>query len=155
MLRLALIYALLDCADQIESCHLEAALALWAYCRDSALYIFGGREPDSVAQRVVSALEDGPLSATELFKVFNNHVSKARLAAALQELIASGRVAEKREPAKTKPKTVFTLCEQCELCELSPADLRGGKDNSQNSHNSQANFDLAVDRWAGPPEVEI
>ncbi len=155
VLRLALVYALLDCAAQIDICHLQAALAMWKYCRDSALYIFGGREADSTAQRVISALEGGPLTATKLFKVFNNHISKARLAAALQELIASGKVAEQRELAKTKPKTVYLLCEKCELCELSPSYPDKEKDNSQNSHNSQTDSDPVVDRWTGPSEVEI
>src|SRR6516162_2583405 len=39
--RLALVYALLDQAPQIDVVHLDAALVLWHYCVASARYIFG------------------------------------------------------------------------------------------------------------------
>jgi hypothetical protein len=42
VLRLALIYALLDCSTHIRSEHLHAALAFWQYCEDSARHIFEG-----------------------------------------------------------------------------------------------------------------
>src|SRR5262249_23993595 len=48
VIRLALIYALLDCRvgddtvrTHIDVAHFEAALAVWAYCETSALRIFG------------------------------------------------------------------------------------------------------------------
>ncbi|HEX5422265.1 MAG TPA: hypothetical protein VFW94_01855, partial [Candidatus Acidoferrales bacterium] len=40
VIRLALLYALLDCSDCIRSEHLRAALAFWQYCEDSARFIF-------------------------------------------------------------------------------------------------------------------
>src|SRR5215213_3330495 len=40
-LRFSLLYALLDQTPAIECIHLEAALALWEYCEDSAHYLFG------------------------------------------------------------------------------------------------------------------
>jgi hypothetical protein len=40
VIRLALIYALLDCSDNISEGHLRSALAVWDYCKDSAKYIF-------------------------------------------------------------------------------------------------------------------
>jgi hypothetical protein len=48
VIRLSLIYALLDSSPVIQQVHLEAALAVWNYCRESAAYIFGdsiGRSP--------------------------------------------------------------------------------------------------------------
>ena len=41
VLRLSIIYALLDCSVAIRGEHLEAALAVWDYCLASARYIFG------------------------------------------------------------------------------------------------------------------
>ncbi len=40
-IRLALIYALLDSSPVITLPHLEAALALWRYARDSTRWVFG------------------------------------------------------------------------------------------------------------------
>ena len=36
VIRLSLIFALLDSKDQIDTVHLEAAMAVWAYCDQSA-----------------------------------------------------------------------------------------------------------------------
>ena len=43
VLRLTSLFALLDCSPMIRPVHLKAALALWQYCEDSALYLFGYR----------------------------------------------------------------------------------------------------------------
>ena len=43
-MRPALLYALMDCSDVIQVEHLQAALAVWAYCEASARRIFGGGE---------------------------------------------------------------------------------------------------------------
>jgi hypothetical protein len=40
--RIAMIYALLDKSDQIDTIHFQAALRLWNYCSESAAFIFGG-----------------------------------------------------------------------------------------------------------------
>jgi len=45
VIRLALAYALLDCTHQIDVVHLEAAMAVWAYCEESATRIFGDSLP--------------------------------------------------------------------------------------------------------------
>jgi uncharacterized protein DUF3987 len=50
VLRLALLYSLLDGADEIEIPHLEAALAIWRYCEDSALWIFGTEKEHQAAE---------------------------------------------------------------------------------------------------------
>jgi hypothetical protein len=40
--RIAMIYALLDRSDQIDTVHFQAAKRLWDYCSESAAFIFGG-----------------------------------------------------------------------------------------------------------------
>src|SRR5437763_14431983 len=49
VMRLACLYALLDCSTVISRKHLEAALALWQYCENSARFIFGDDLGDPVA----------------------------------------------------------------------------------------------------------
>ena len=50
VIRLALIYALLDDEMQIDLPHLGAALAVWAFCEDSATQIWGDMLGDDVAE---------------------------------------------------------------------------------------------------------
>ena len=46
--RLALIFALLDKKDAVDSEHLQAAKKLWDYCMDSARFIFAGETKEQV-----------------------------------------------------------------------------------------------------------
>jgi hypothetical protein len=48
--RLAMIYALLDRSDQIDTRHFQAAKRLWDYCSESAVFIFGGATSE---QRII------------------------------------------------------------------------------------------------------
>jgi hypothetical protein len=51
VLRLSLVYALLDCSDEIQPAHLEAALAVWEYCQRTAEWIFSNLSGNSIADR--------------------------------------------------------------------------------------------------------
>jgi len=55
--RLAMLYALLDNAKLVDVVHLDAALAVWDYCADSARYIFGKRLGDPTADSILDALQ--------------------------------------------------------------------------------------------------
>src|SRR5215475_9105819 len=56
VVRLSLIYALLDAATEIGPQHLAAALAVWRYCFDSARFIWGDALGDPVADEVLRSL---------------------------------------------------------------------------------------------------
>jgi hypothetical protein len=56
--RFSLVYAVLDCAEFIRREHLEAALAAWRYCGDSARYIFGESLGDPDADAIMAALRE-------------------------------------------------------------------------------------------------
>jgi hypothetical protein len=56
VVRLALIYALLDKSYQIEPVHLRAARAVWDYSEASVQYIFGASLGDDVADTILTAL---------------------------------------------------------------------------------------------------
>jgi hypothetical protein len=64
VVRLALLYALLDRYNQIEPIHLRAALALWDYCERSARSIFGDALGDRDAQAILNALRAAPAGLT-------------------------------------------------------------------------------------------
>jgi hypothetical protein len=86
VLRLALLYAALDCSAVIERVHLEAALALWGYAERSAAYIFGDKLGNPDADVILDALRRcGPcgLTRTQLRDLFGRNLSAERIERAL------------------------------------------------------------------------
>lgn len=77
VLRLALVYCLLDRwqsankAPRIAVEHLEAALAVWSYCEQSAMQLFRGRGEDAFANKLLALLSTQPMTKHEL----NKHLS--------------------------------------------------------------------------------
>ena len=108
-LRLALIYALLDGRKQIQEHHLDAALALWRYAQESALYIFGDRAADPLEEKILEALKQGPLTATELSRAFSGHISRERLQPILQQLEAQQRISITKQKNGGRPKLIIAL----------------------------------------------
>jgi hypothetical protein len=110
VLRLSLIYALLDGSPSIQRPHLEAALALWQYAEDSARVIFGDATGDPIADRILAALRaNGPMAQSELVDLFGRHVGGARLNRALEALVAAGMIRSVREETGGRPRTVWEV----------------------------------------------
>lgn len=107
-LRLTLLYALLDGQSQINENNLRAALAMWRYAQESALYIFGERAADPLEEKILEALKGGPLTATELSAVFGRNISKERLQPVLQQLEAQQRISITKVRGAGRPKLVIT-----------------------------------------------
>jgi hypothetical protein len=92
--RLAMLYALLDGKDEVEECHLQAALAVWEYCEASAAHIFGDSLGDPVADDILRALKQAGaegMARTAISNLFGRHQSANRLGAALCILALRGR----------------------------------------------------------------
>jgi hypothetical protein len=79
VLRLSMLYALVDGTLHIDVSHLLAALALWEYVEASALYIFD-EDDDPKATRLLKALRDAGdkgLSRSDIsVNVFQTRVKK-------------------------------------------------------------------------------
>ena len=93
-IRLALIYALLDGAPEIDEPHLRAALAVWEYCEASAARIFGTALGDPIADEIEQALKrqlPGGMSRTAIRDLFGRHQTTDRIGAALSLLLTKGR----------------------------------------------------------------
>jgi hypothetical protein len=100
-IRLALLYALLDGSPQIESIHLAAALAVWAYCEASARCIFADISGDPIADTILRALRNAKtdgLSRWDISNLFNRHAPANKIEAALGKLLAEGKT--RREMCK-------------------------------------------------------
>jgi hypothetical protein len=94
VVRLALLYALLDCSSQIRQPHLAAALALWEYCEQSVSTIFGDRMGDPIADEILTALRSSPtgLTRTEISALFNRHAKTGQIGRALDLLSMQGKI---------------------------------------------------------------
>ena len=114
-LRLSVVYALLDGSGLIDIEHLEAAYAVWQYCEQSAVFVFGDRLGDDVADRLLEALRrvapDG-LDGTAQREVFSGHVPGKRLAHARAELEQLGLAVTRTENTGGRPRVVTYACAQ-------------------------------------------
>jgi hypothetical protein len=73
---------------------LEAALAVWDYCEQSATQIFGDLVGDDVADTILQALRvasPNGITRTEISALFSRHVSSSRLSLSLDLLRRLGR----------------------------------------------------------------
>jgi uncharacterized protein DUF3987 len=103
-MRLACMYALLDCSLVIRRVHLEAALALWQYCEDSARYVFGDAIGDKLADEILGALReasDTGLTRSQIRDLFGRNINADRISGALKCLAENGLAHTRRESAAT------------------------------------------------------
>ncbi|MFO1324171.1 MAG: DUF3987 domain-containing protein [Burkholderiales bacterium] len=92
-LRLALLYCLLDGAEQIDVPHLLAALAVWEYCDATARFVFGASIGYRIADEIMRWLGkagDAGMTRTDIRDAFGRHQSTERTGAALDMLRAKG-----------------------------------------------------------------
>jgi len=105
VLRLSCIYALLDHSTLVRRWHLEAALAVWQYCEDSARVIFGDALGNRVADQIRKALGDAPegLTRNDLRELFGKHRSSEEIAVALRILNAHNLAECEKEGTGGRP----------------------------------------------------
>lgn len=109
VMRLACIYALLDCEEAIKLEHLEAALALWQFCEDSARYIFGNQTGNKTADAIYAALlgaADG-LTKTQIRDLFQRNQTANQINTALKLLIELGKVESIKEGTDGRSREIF------------------------------------------------
>jgi hypothetical protein len=98
-MRLACIYALLDCSQEVRREHLQAGLAVWDYCEASARYIFGDTLGDATADEILRELRAHPegLARNDIREHFGRNKSSAEIGRALGVLHEYGLVRVERE----------------------------------------------------------
>ncbi len=102
VLRLALLYALLDDSERIGSAHILAALCVWEYSKASALHIFGDRLGHPAADKIRAALRASPegLKRSEIWDLFGHKTNKSIIDTSLRLLSRYGHaVSETRASA--------------------------------------------------------
>ncbi len=108
VLRLSIVYALLDRSKTIKKVHLEAGLALWDFCEASAQIIFGDSTGDPSADRIYQLLGQGPKTETEISHYFGRHISSAQMKLALDKLEALSRIKCNKRKTRGRPTTVWS-----------------------------------------------
>ena len=110
VIRLAVLYALLDRSVAIGADHLRAALAVWRYCEDSAAHVFGGRTGNDLADRLLSMIraagEDG-ISRADLRLGIPHKTTTPAFDVALAYLQRRGLAASRSEPTPGRVKELW------------------------------------------------
>lgn len=88
VMRLATLYALADGSSDIEVAHLDASLALWRYCLDSARYIFGDSLGNPVADDILVALQAAGASGVSRTEMSREVFGRNRSAREISRAIA-------------------------------------------------------------------
>jgi len=128
VMRLAAIYAILDREFDVGLSHLEAAMAVWEYCDQTALHLFGDPRNDRKMGKLLDALEKakGGLTKTQIRRqVYRSHLTLMELDGVLGQALASGHVVYKEESTKGAPRHVYLLRRDLGNCALSALSARG------------------------------
>lgn len=111
VLRLSLIYAVLDRSPVIRAEHLHSALAVWDYADASARRIFGDVLGLSVADVILAALRTrGPMTREEITHLFHRNKKATEIDPALGLLLEQGKVKRSSRPpegGKGRPAIVW------------------------------------------------
>jgi hypothetical protein len=104
VLRLSMIYALLDGSSTIREEHLLAALGLWRYCRHSARLIFVDASGDPLTDRLLTLIRETPgISRNEIHRRISSNVKAAELVKVLAKLRDTGLVRVEKIETGGKP----------------------------------------------------
>jgi hypothetical protein len=109
VLRMSLVFALLDSSNVIRVPHVRAAYALWRYAADSARYVFGSSTGDGLADEVLAVVATGPTTRTDLHRSLGNHVSSRDLDRVLRKLAGAGRIKREKQATPGRPAEVWRL----------------------------------------------
>ncbi len=155
VLRLSVTHALgsTQAPTELDVEHLEAAWALWSYCRAGAAYIFEDRLGDDVADRLLDELRragPGGLARDDQHKVLGRHIAAKRLDIARSLLVAKGLAVETEQPQEGGVGRTRTVLR----------DARQVRDISHVSHVSAISHtnraappsDQGIAQWTGEGE---
>lgn len=110
IVRLAVLYALLDGQKTIQPEHLHAALALWDYAGRSAAWALGQTTGDPLAEHIHAALVRSPdgLTRTQIRDLCQRNLPANRVEQALANLAAAGRAQRQRTITGGRPAELWT-----------------------------------------------
>lgn len=111
VLRLSVIYALLDKSNVVKVEHLSAALAVWEYCERSAVLIFGQRLGDPTADRILESIRNAGgagMSENDIYELFGKHKSANERTRAVNLLLSLGLIKAEKQETGGRPRTTYS-----------------------------------------------
>jgi hypothetical protein len=109
--RLAFNYAALDGVSKVTPEHLNAALAVWNYSRDSVLYLFGDKTGNETADKILATLRKTPQGAklTDIADWTGRNQPKEKLHEALDLLLRHrlARFVQVKSGGKGRPSQLW------------------------------------------------
>jgi hypothetical protein len=110
VIRLALLYALADGERQINTEHLQAALALWDYAARSANWALQGATGDPLAEQIHAVLQAHPggLTRSQISDVLQHNRPAEQIHNALNALALTGRATRTQIPTAGRPAELWT-----------------------------------------------
>jgi hypothetical protein len=120
-LRLSLLYAAMDGTPVIKTQHVNAAYAVWQYCRASAAYLFRTTTGNHRADKLYNYLQErGPIARGQVMdKVFGTHdLAPGEVEECIAALTTAGLLLVKKEATGGRPVEYLSP-----LFPLSPARL--------------------------------
>lgn len=114
VLRIACVFALLDCTDQVTPDHLRAASHIWNYCLGSVAYIFEGEQNEDANKILLALRKHNGLTTTQIrVNVFQQNIKSSTMNTLLKSLETQGRIKRstrhRADGKGGKPATVFEL----------------------------------------------
>ncbi|WP_410000399.1 bifunctional DNA primase/polymerase [Gemmata sp. SH-PL17] len=109
VMRLSMLYALLDRSPLVRCEHLAASYAVWDYCEASAVLIFGQALGNQNAERILTALRQKPMATKEIHRLFNNRLSASELKSCLEMLLSQRRIRLEKQPTAGRPANVWHI----------------------------------------------
>lgn len=105
VLRVALVFCLLEGVGTIEKCHIEAAVFLVSYCNESVNFIFSTpleNEAGTDANKLLAALAKKTMTQTEISRLFSNNKSRTQLQELLTDLQNLNKIKFTTQPGTKK-----------------------------------------------------
>lgn len=109
VLRLSVLFAVLDCSQVVRPEHLTAALAVWQYAYESVLCLFGDATGNLLADDILTFLRKAPLGLTRtvIRDLAGKHLTADRIGQALGVLLSAGLAHTETRVTAGRPAEVW------------------------------------------------
>ncbi len=110
VLRMAMLFCLIDRTNRISEEQLKTAIMLWRYCEQSARYIFGDKEiKNPLSKKILDMLSEKPLSMSEIYKGLSSHTESASIQITVKALIERNKVCVSTIKTNGRPCTIYSI----------------------------------------------
>jgi hypothetical protein len=112
IMRIAMIYAIVDGSRSIETRHLTAASALWDYSERCAGHLFGMSFGDDLVDNLYALMDSRGISRMEIYTHFGRHKSRAQIDRGLMLLRRLDAISEEHVQTAGRPRIVYKRTEK-------------------------------------------